>query len=254
METGSDFKERYARDGYLLLPGLFDKEKLDRFDRRFLELVQGDVPPGENMVVMRDVMVAKGVVEPETLLHGVNKILSFEEDDVLFDYATDPGLLSIVRSLIGPDVMTISTNVFNKPPGVDGRHPLHQDLRYFSLRPEDGIIGTWTALSTVNRLNGCLSVIPGSHKEGLLNHLAPDWDHVNGGFLAAEGVEIDRRMHLEMDPGDTLLLHPLLVHGSGRNESQDFRRAISVHYASQDCVRPPGRRRRAPVMARIDSN
>ena len=253
MELRPDQREHYAREGYLLLPEFFRAEALDRFDARFLELVRGDVPAGENMVIMRDVMVAKGVVEPETPLHGVNKVLSFEDDEVLFDYALDCDLLSVVRSLIGPELMTISTNVFNKPPGVDGRHPLHQDLRYFSLRPEESIIGTWTALSPVTRLNGCLSVIPGSHRKGLLKHGAPDWDHVNGGFLAAEGAEIDGRVHMEMKPGDTLLIHPLLVHGSGRNESGDFRRAISVHYASQACERPPGRRSRAPVMARIDS-
>lgn len=232
---------------------MFAADDLDRFEKRFLGLVHGEVPPGENMVIMRDVMVAKGLVEPETPVHAVNKVLSFEDDDVLFDYAVDPQLLSAVRALIGPEVMTISTNVFNKPPGVDGRHPLHQDLRYFSLRPEEGIIGTWTALSPVTRRNGCLSVIPGSHRGGLLKHQAPDWDHVNGGFLAAEEVEIDRRVHVEMQRGDTLLIHPLLVHGSGRNESADFRRAISVHYASQACERPPGRRSRAPVIARIHS-
>ena len=253
MELQTEQREHYAREGYLLLPGLFTEEALDRFDARFLALVKGEVPTGENMVIMRDVMVAKGVVEPETPLHAVNKVLSFEDDEVLFDYALDTGLLSVVRSLIGPEVMTISTNVFNKPPGVDGRHPLHQDLRYFSLRPEEGIIGTWTALSRVTRLNGCLCVIPGSHRRGLLKHGTPDWDHVNGGFLAAEGVELEGRVHVEMEPGDTLLIHPLLVHGSGRNESAGFRRAISVHYASQACERPPGRRSRAPVMARIDS-
>jgi phytanoyl-CoA hydroxylase len=186
-------------------------------------------------------------------VHAVNKVLSFEDDEVLFDYALNGELLSAVRSLIGPRVMTISTNVFNKPPGVDGRHPLHQDLRYFSLRPEHGIIGTWTALGHVTRQNGCLALIPGSHRTELLEHRAPDWDHVNGGFLAAKGVEVDRRVHVEMEAGDTLLLHPLLVHGSGRNESSDFRRAISVHYASQECIWPSGRSRRALVVSKIDS-
>jgi phytanoyl-CoA hydroxylase len=32
-----------------------------------------------------------------------------------------------------------------------------------------------------------------------------------------------------------LLFHPLLIHGSGRNRSSDFRRAISVHYAAGSC-------------------
>jgi phytanoyl-CoA hydroxylase len=37
-----------------------------------------------------------------------------------------------------------------------------------------------------------------------------------------------------MDPGDTLLFHSLLIHGSGRNKTQRFRRAISAHYARGD--------------------
>jgi phytanoyl-CoA hydroxylase len=74
---------------------------------------------------------------------------------------------------------------------------------------------------------------------------------VNRGFFAAEGVDLEARIHLEMQPGDTLLFHPLLVHGSGRNRSGDFRRAISTHYASTQCERPPGARKRAPVMRRI---
>ena len=252
MELQAEQKDRYARDGFLLLSALFGPEQLDGFEQRFLALVRGEVPAGENMVIMRDVMVAQGAVEPKTPLHGVNKILSFEDDDLLFAYACDARLLSVVRSLIGPRVMTISTNVFNKPPGVDGRHPLHQDLRYFALRPEESMVGAWTAMGPVTRDNGCLSVIPGSHRGGLLNHIAPDWEYLNGGFFAAEGVDLDQRVHLEMQPGDTLFLHPLVLHGSGRNRSSEFRRAISVHFASQECVRPPGRRSRAPVIRKID--
>ena len=56
------------------------------------------------------------------------------------------------------------------------------------------------------------------------------------------------RVHLEMAPGDTLLFHPLLLHGSGRNRSDGFRRAISVHYAAQGCERPAGPRKRDPIM------
>ena len=39
------------------------------------------------------------------------------------------------------------------------------------------------------------------------------------------------RVHVEMAPGDTILFHSLLIHGSGRNKTDRFRRAISVHYA-----------------------
>lgn len=42
-------------------------------------------------------------------------------------------------------------------------------------------------------------------------------------------------VNLEMQPGDTVFFHPLLVHGSGINKSQRTRRAISCHYAAADC-------------------
>ncbi|MFP6640718.1 MAG: phytanoyl-CoA dioxygenase family protein, partial [Myxococcota bacterium] len=242
----------YQRDGFLVLPGLFDADAVERFDARFVALVEGQTPRGENLVIMRDVMVVEGAVKPETPLHAINKVLSFEDDEVLFGYARDAKLLAAVRSLIGPRVMTISTNVINKPPGIDGRHPLHQDLRYFALRPEDAILGTWTALTRVTRESGCLAVIPGSHRAGLIEHGRPDWEYVNAGFFAADGVDVEQRVHIEMDPGDVVLIHPLLVHGSGRNRSQGFRRAITTHFASRACSRPPGRRQRAPVIREIE--
>lgn len=245
--------EPYWRDGYLRVRGLFDTATLARFEQHFVDLVEGRAPRHDAMVVMKDIMAVKGDVEPASPLHAVNKLLSFEQDPVLFEYALAPPLLDLVRGLIGPDLMTLSTNVFNKPPGVDGRHPLHQDLRYFNLRPADRIVASWTAIHPATRENGCLAVIPGSHRGPLLEHGAPDWERVNFGFFAAMDVDLEARVHVEMEPGDTLLFHPLLVHGSGRNRSDDFRRTISAHFASTSCTRPDLPRKREPVMKRIPS-
>jgi phytanoyl-CoA hydroxylase len=256
----ADQRDGYQREGYVLVRGLIDAEMLERIDARFRALVAGEVPVPESMVIMKDVAFVKGDAAPESPLHAVNKILSFENDAVLWPFATDERLLGCVRDLIGPELRTLSTNVFNKPPGVDGRHPLHQDLRYFALRPADGIVGTWTALEPCTRENGCLAVIPGSHRGELAEHGDPDWDELNFGFFAAQGIDIEARIHVEMEPGDTLLFHPLLVHGSGRNRSAGFRRSISVHYASLKCDRPqsmtgsrPSKRRIAAAIKRIPS-
>ncbi|XP_023367108.1 phytanoyl-CoA dioxygenase, peroxisomal [Otolemur garnettii] len=43
------------------------------------------------------------------------------------------------------------------------------------------------------------------------------------------------RVHLVMEKGDTVFFHPLLIHGSGQNKTQGFRKAISCHFASSDC-------------------
>ena len=241
MLSAADVAQYHER-GYVLLPNLFDAPQLARFDQRFRDLIEGRAALPEQLLVVRDVMVVKGAVRAASPLHAVNKILNFENDPVLFEYVTHRPLLDAAAALVGSGLMSIATNVFNKPPGVDGRHPLHQDLLYFPLRPADAIVGVWTALEPATRENGCLCVIPGSQRGPLLHHADPDWEHVNKYFFGAEGVDLAARVHLPMEPGDTLLFHPLLLHGSGHNASSGFRRAISCHYARRDCERLPQRK------------
>ena len=226
----------YFRDGYLLMPGLISQASIRLYNARFQALVQGEVALSEAMKIMQDVMVVKGAVQPTSALHAVNKLLCLENDAELSEYASAPEVVGVLRSLLGESIFSLSSNVFNKPPGVDGRHPLHQDLRYFKLRPADKIVGVWTAMLPATRKSGCLAVIPGSHTNGLLPHANPSWEFVNHGFYGITDVDIDARVHIEMEVGDTLFFHPLLVHGSGRNRSSDFRRAISAHFAAGDCT------------------
>ncbi len=228
--------QHYEEHGYVVLRGLIDAERLAAYNRRFIDLVEGALPLPPGLKIMQDVMVVKGAVEPESAQHAVNKVLCLEEDEVLFEFARNEALVEAVASLLGPELFSLSSNVFNKPPGVDAKHPMHQDLRYFKLEPADKIVGVWTAILPATRASGCLAVLPGSHKLGPLDHDMPDWEYVNFGFYGIDGVDLEQRIHVELEPGDTLLFHPLLIHGSGTNESDDFRRAISVHYAAGDCV------------------
>jgi phytanoyl-CoA hydroxylase len=228
--------EQYWEHGYTLVRGVFEPELVESFQRRFADIVNGDTPPAEGMLVMRDIMIAKGAVKPRTKAEEVAKVQDFENDEVLYSYVTNERLLDCIERLIGREVFTLHTMLINKPPNVDGRHPLHQDLLYFPFRPADKIAAGWTALQPINKENGCLTVVPGSHKQGLLKHENPDWEFLNGAYFGATGVgEQTERVYVEMDAGDTVFFHPELLHGSGRNKTQGFRRAISAHFASTEC-------------------
>ncbi len=235
-------RREYDEQGFLVLRGFFEAAELEAWKERLTAIVEGDVEVPDGMLVMRDVMVAKGVVKPATPLEAIAKIQDFHNDPVLFEgYVKHPKLLEWVADFVGPDVKTIHNMLINKPPNVDGRHPLHQDLLYFPFRPADQIIATWTALEACTRENGCLVVVPGSHKGELLPHEDPDWDYTNRAYFGAKGVGAHAdRLHLEMDPGDIVFFHPILLHGSGQNRSSGFRRAISAHYASAACRFLPG--------------
>ncbi len=234
MSLDQEKRGAYWRDGYFVLPGLLDGESVERWRQRLIEIVTGKVERSERMLVMKDVMVAKGAVTPESDLDAIAKVQDYEGDPVLDTYAHDERVVSVIQDLIGDEVMSIHTMLINKPPNVDGRHPLHQDLLYFPFRPAEMIAASWTALEPVTRDNGCLVAIPGSHRGELRKHGRPDWEYVNVAYLAATGVDevIEQRVHLEMAPGDTVFFHPLLLHGSGRNRTSAYRRAISAHYAN----------------------
>jgi phytanoyl-CoA hydroxylase len=228
--------ESYWKHGFVVVPGLIPHEDMQPWLGRLSDIVEGRVPPAEGMLVMRDVMVAKGKVKPGSRMEAIAKVQDFENDPVLDSYTTYAGVLDCVERIVGRDVQTIHTMLINKPPHVDGRHPLHQDLLYFPFRPADRIVASWTALERVTKENGCLVVIPGSHRGELLVHENPDWEDLNGGYFGVRdvGETLNDRIHLEMEPGDTVFFHPILVHGSGRNRTEGFRRAISAHYSALD--------------------
>jgi ectoine hydroxylase-related dioxygenase (phytanoyl-CoA dioxygenase family) len=97
------------------------------------------------------------------------------------------------------------------------------------------------AIDPAHKANGCLTVIPGSHRWGLLSHKIPDMV-VNAGFHGIQPPKphtidslIEQQVYVELDPGSAVFFHPFLVHGSGLNKTTSFRLAMTTHYASAEC-------------------
>ncbi|XP_044533207.1 phytanoyl-CoA dioxygenase, peroxisomal isoform X2 [Gracilinanus agilis] len=72
--------------------------------------------------------------------------------------------------------------------------------------------------------------------EELFSYCTMPQGGVNIMFHGIQDYDINQpRTHLVMEKGDTVFFHPLLIHGSGRNKTQGFRKAISCHFASSNC-------------------
>lgn len=132
LVLSSDQRATYDEQGYLVARGLFSPEEMTPWLDRLRELMHDKSARTEGMLVMRDVMVAKGAVQTDTVEEQFAKVQDFHADPVLWTYVEHPRMLEYVTQLIGPDIAAIHTMLINKPPGVDGRHPLHQDLLYFA--------------------------------------------------------------------------------------------------------------------------
>ena len=93
-------------------------------------------------------------------------------------------IVDTIKDLVGTptsNLLAMHTMLINKPPDngkLTSRHPMHQDLQYFNFRPADFICCAWTAMERINRANGCLVVVPGTHKDPgvLLPHEYPKWE------------------------------------------------------------------------------
>ncbi|CAF0832201.1 unnamed protein product [Adineta ricciae] len=230
-------RQEYEKNGFLVIRNLVKAKTLDHFRERFQQVCVGIVKvPG--MTVMKDVAIAKSEFADGE--KAITKIQDFTLDDELFKYCCEPEIVKYVENFTGPNIMAMHTMLINKPPDPgtqSSRHPLHQDLYYFPFRPADRIVCAWTAMETINRENGCLVVIPGSHTGELEVHEYPKWKGgVNKMYHGIQKFDPNQKMvHLHMETGDTVFFHPLLIHGSGTNRSSRFRKAISCHYADSAC-------------------
>jgi len=228
----------YEKNGFLVIKRLYPESDLEKYRQRFVAIANGEIERAPTMTMMRDVAIAKQKGKGEM---AITKLQDWQDDEVLFSYCNDPHIAPIVEAIIGPSFKSVHTMLINKPPDVglgSSRHPLHQDLWYFPFRPADLICCSWTAMQRITRENGCLCVDPGTHKGSLFKHEYPKDGIVNKAYHGIQGLTEDDTktlVHLEMDPGDTVFFHPLLIHGSGRNNSKGYRKAISCHYASTDC-------------------
>ncbi len=230
-------REQYAEKGYLLVPNVLNAEQVEAYRARARAFALGDLPPGSEKMVVKEVRVAKGLVKPNDPEKGIWKYLNPDKYDALFAaYPSKPGLLDVVEDLIGSDIKAFLVMFIYKPPSLEFVHPFHQDAYYFLFQPHDLCLGTWLALDRTDAGNGTISVIPGSHRLPILPHGAPKGDQVNFGVFGVEGFDDHpHEVVLELNPGDAVFFHSRLLHKTGSNMSDRSRRVITVHYANSHC-------------------
>jgi len=240
-------RDFYEENGYIVIPKLLKQKEIEMFYNHFDTLMENPKETFKKMAIMRDVSLKNVNREARNDPNVVTKFQDWSYDPIFWQYACNDNLTSYVKAFCGDAVRAMHFMSINKPPDtgfLTSRHPLHQDQWYFPFGPSQFIVCSWTALQPCTRLNGCLCVIPGTHKSApvgsLLEHDYPKWQGlVNKAYHSINlpnntdiNTMIRKRVHLEMEPGDTVFFHPLLIHGSGTNMTKNSRRSISVHYAS----------------------
>jgi ectoine hydroxylase-related dioxygenase (phytanoyl-CoA dioxygenase family) len=120
-----------------------------------------------------------------------------------------------------------------KPAQVGGVNMWHQDAPYWPIIAPMTEVSAWVALDDVDVDNGCMSMIPGSHLWGNnieFIHTLKDFDSMPEEF---EGHKLEV-VRCPVKKGEVHYHHALTWHGSHANTSGRPRRAIALHYMTQD--------------------
>ena len=160
----------------------------------------------------------------------------------LFDLALDGRVLDAVEPILGPDILVWSAALFAKGPDSTKFVSWHQDSTYWGLEPPD-ILTAWIALTPSTPANGCMRVVPGSHRLGQLTHadgFADDNMLSRGQEVQVEVDEADAH-DIVLKPGEMSLHHVRIVHGSQSNRSAVPRVGFAVRYIPTRCRQEGGR-------------
>ncbi len=145
--------------------------------------------------------------------------------------ASHPKILDVVEQLIGPDILVYNVTYIIKEANTPTHVSWHQDLTYWGLDRDDQV-SLWLALSDASVEAGCMRVIPGSHRQGRLEHIAGEQDEHNVLFQNQRVADIDETQAVAcpLRPGQASLHHGWLLHASAPNQSSDRRIGLNVQY------------------------
>jgi phytanoyl-CoA hydroxylase len=164
---------------------------------------------------------------PEASL-AYRKVQGLESDPLVLEFIRRDLFREICARHYGnhASVSIFRVMLMNKPAGKGTYLPWHQDAGDVWKLDRDPLVTLWVSLDPSTRMNGCLQVIPGSHRLGLLSK--------NGSTISPAHAQLycpdEAIEYLELKPGEALLLHNWLLHRSDVNRTDTPRRALSVCY------------------------
>jgi phytanoyl-CoA hydroxylase len=230
----------FVENGFLVMPGLVSPSDIERLKRDTADIARGAYPSP-----------SLTPVPPETTDREVQeKILCIHQphyvSPVIREFVSHPGICAVLAQVVGAHlpfwdqrVKCMQSMLFTKPPGLPGQ-AWHQDEYYIPTR-DRSLCGAWIAIDDATIQNGCLWVVPGSHRMGYLYPAKPpaDLDEYDGSNCCY-GFDEALATPVEVTAGSVVFFNGYLLHRSLRNRSDIYRRALVCHYMNAWSLLPWG--------------
>ena len=201
--------QKFLKDGYVIIPKVIDRNLVEEARSHISWLMKK---------------------HPDTPPEDLNYWL-INSDPFWYRLISDQCLLDVAEAIIGPNIVHFGSHYFAKPPRTGQAVLWHQDAAYQKLMPSDGVISIWVALDDSTPENGCLRVIPKTHHLPVKQMVKtpPEYKLLKEA-LDQTIIDETKAVDLILQPGDVSVHHSYLIHGSGKNESNQWRRGIAIRY------------------------
>ena len=229
-------RQAWNDQGYFVVRGLVDAAEVKAIEDEVIARIRADppedhvgetlYPAGPNYAIFPEKAPSPTAVNPED---KVAKVFNCHVEGRTRAVAESAAIVDVVASILGPELDCFQSQFIFKNPGVIGQ-PWHQDSYYFrfDLQPQ---VGVWLALSRATLQNGCLWILPGSHKGGVYAHIPDLRPEANRAYMEIVSEDDSAREPALMEPGDVLFFHSYLMHMSTDNVADERRAAMVYHYA-----------------------
>jgi len=233
---------QFDRDGFVIVRGLVDSEMRRQMFECTRVALADSIGPAEYEADLQypGAPNSRDVAGGDTIrrlkeAHGRHPVFT--------QFVSRQALVARLEQLLGPGVVMPLAHhncVMTKQPRFSSETHWHQDIRYWSFeRPE--LVSLWLALGPETPENGCLYLIPGTHK------LAFDRERFDEALFLRPGLPenaalVSQKVSASLEPGDVLFFHCRTFHAAGRNETGQTKFSVVFTFRPADNRPKPGSR------------
>lgn len=201
--------EQYRADGFAVGGRILDDDELARL-RTVLDSIIDNLPRDRR---------------PENMpsLHY--------ENGYLRDLFLDDRLIDVAAQIVGPDVALFTSYVISKRPDDGLAVDWHQDAAFFPIEPMDTFT-LWLAVDDSDVENGCMRVLPGTHRQQAVLLHKVDLDSGTTLPMSLENLDLAGAADVQLRAGEYSVHDPWILHGSNPNRSSRRRCGITLKYIS----------------------
>ena len=224
--------QSFVENGYLVVPDLMDSNELKELKDDLIAVARGQYP-NEGIDPASPDDTDEDILQRILCIHQPHYV-----SPIIEKYVRHPKICGILGQIAAAhlpywdgSVKCMQSMYFVKPPQFQGQ-AWHQDEIYIPTR-DRSLIGAWIAVDDATVENGCLYVIPGSHRNG---YLYPQHQHENSDEFdfapESHGFDEQAGVPVEVKAGTLVFFNGYLLHRSRKNRGQTTRRVLVNHYCN----------------------